>query len=60
MRPIDIRALVESILAVIFLAIALGQFGKLQKFAREEAVHALESRGRLQQFFPKDFEVPRR
>ena len=58
MRPLDIKSLVEGILAIIFLALALGQFERLQKFAREEMASALESKNRLTNIFPKNYNVP--
>jgi hypothetical protein len=41
MKPVDIKDLVVGLAALIFAAIALGQYGKLERFARVEAERAL-------------------
>jgi hypothetical protein len=44
MRPIDLRDLIVGLLVVIFLAIATGQYWKLERYARREAERALAIR----------------
>jgi putative sterol carrier protein len=41
MRPIDLRDLIVGLIMVIFLAIATGQYRKLEAFARGEMHRAL-------------------
>lgn len=48
MRPTDI---VGGVLAMIFLSMALGQYGRLERFARIEATKALRPKLVLT-FFP--------
>jgi hypothetical protein len=44
MKPTEIKDLVTGLLTIIFAAIALGQYGRLEKFARTEVVKALRPR----------------
>lgn len=55
MKPTEIKDLVTGLLAIIFLAIALGQYGGLEQFARKEVAHALKPRP-TPPFFPPGFE----
>ena len=54
MKPIEIKDLVSGILVIIFTAMALGQYGRLEKFARSEAVKALRPKP-VAEFFPRNY-----
>lgn len=41
MKTIDLTKLIEGLLAVIFIAVAIGRFNDLQAFARREATRSL-------------------
>jgi hypothetical protein len=51
MKPTEIKDLVTGLLVLIFAAMALGQYGRLERFARREAVAALHPRP-TSAFFP--------
>lgn len=54
MRPVEIKDLVVGILAVIFISMALGQYGRLERFARTEAAKALRPKP-VPEFFPAGY-----
>jgi hypothetical protein len=54
MRPTEIKDLVAGILAIIFVAMALGQYGWLERFARCEMAKTFRPTAG-QAFFPKGF-----
>lgn len=54
MKPTEIKDLVTGLLVVILAAIALGQYGSLQQFARAEAAKALHPKP-THAFFPKAY-----
>ena len=54
MKPTEIKDLVTGLLAIIFVAIALGQYGRLEHFARVEAAKALRPKP-TPAFFPKTY-----
>jgi hypothetical protein len=54
MKPTEIKDLVVGLLAIIFAAIALGQYGQLEKFARIEGAKALSPKP-TPAFFPKNW-----
>jgi len=51
MKPVEIKDLVTGLLAIIFAAIALGQYRKLEGFARREVADALRPKSTAA-FFP--------
>lgn len=55
MRPTEIKDLVAGLLVVIFIAIAVGQYGRLQAFARAQAQAALKG-WPAHPFFPAGYE----
>ena len=55
MKPTEIKDLVTGLLVLIFAAIALGQYGKLEQFARKEAIAALHPKP-APAFFPRTYE----
>ena len=59
MKPVEIRDLVTGLLAVIFAAIALGQYGKLERFAAKELPVVLHPRA-TPAFFPQSRRTPTR
>lgn len=42
MRNIDLKDLIIGLLTVIFLSMAVGQYGHLQEFAKKQAVESLK------------------
>jgi hypothetical protein len=54
MKPIELKDLVVGLLAVIFLAMALGQYGRLETFARLEFAKALRPKP-TPAFFPEGY-----
>lgn len=55
MRPTEIKDLVAGLLVVIFIAMAIGQYGRLERFARDQAKASL--RGWPEhRFFPVGYE----
>ncbi len=54
MKPTEIKDLVSGILAIIFLALALGQYGRLERFARAEVAKALRPKA-APAFFPASY-----
>lgn len=54
MKPTEIKDLVTGLLVLIFAAVALGQYGSLQKFARVEAAKALHPQP-VRAFFPGSY-----
>ena len=44
MKPVEIKDLVAGLLVIIFAAVALGQYGRLERFARQEVARALRPR----------------
>jgi hypothetical protein len=53
MKAIDISPLAKGLLTVIGIALATGQYGKLESWARREAIQALKWKQGLPYFFPK-------
>jgi hypothetical protein len=51
MQTPDISPLVKGALAIIGLALALGQYGRLEHWARTQALHAVAWREPLPSFF---------
>jgi hypothetical protein len=47
MKPTEIKDLVTGLLVIVMAAIAFGQFGKLEHFARVEAGKALRPHATL-------------
>ncbi len=41
MRPADIGSLIAGLLVIVGIALAMGQYPRLERFAREQAVLAL-------------------
>lgn len=54
MRPTEIKDIVTGLLAIIFVAMALGQYGRLEQFARAEAAKALQPKP-VPAFFPAGY-----
>lgn len=54
MKPTEIKDLVSGLLLLIFATIALGQYGRLEKFARREAAKAFHPRS-VRAFFPRSY-----
>jgi hypothetical protein len=54
MKPIDLKDLIIGLLTVIFIAMAFGQYSKLQDFAKKEAVKALKP-WPAHRFFPATY-----
>ena len=54
MRNIDLKDLVIGLLTVIFLSMAVGQYGRLQEFAKRQAMAALKP-WPAHRFFPKEY-----
>ena len=55
MRNIDLKDLIIGLMTVIILAMSLGQYGKLQEFAKRQAVAALKP-WPAHRFFPPNYE----
>lgn len=55
MRPIEIKDLVVGLLAIVLIAMAIGQYDELQSFARREAAQALKGWPQ-HRFFPAYYE----
>lgn len=54
MKPVDIKDIVIGLLTVISIAMALGQYDNLERFARREFVKSLKPHGWYSApFFPK-------
>ena len=51
MRTPDIGSLVTGILAVVGIALALGQYGRLETWARNQAIEAMSWKRGLPYFF---------
>ena len=43
MKPIDIKDLVNGLITLVFLSIAIGQYGRLREFAKEEFVKSMRA-----------------
>lgn len=54
MKPTEIKDLVAGLLTIILTALALGQFDRLEKFARAEVVEALRPKVTAP-FFPQGY-----
>lgn len=54
MKTTEIKDLAIGLLALIFAAMALGQYGSLQRFARGEAAKALHPQS-TRAFFPVSY-----
>lgn len=54
MKPTEIKDLVVGLLAVIFVAMAIGQFGTLERFARKQMIQALHPKP-APLFFPPGY-----
>ena len=54
MKPTEIKDIALGLLTIVLLSMALGQYGKLEKFARTEAAKALRPKP-VPEFFPRDF-----
>ena len=52
MKPMDLKDLINGLLAVIFFAIAIGQYDRLRGYAVWEVVRALEPAREVPTFFP--------
>ncbi len=55
MKNIELKDLIIGLLAVTFLAIGLRQYGRLQEFARHQAIEALKP-WPAHRFFPTDYD----
>ncbi len=49
----DISPLIKGVMAIIGIALALGQYPRLEHWAREQATQALEWRQELPDLFPE-------
>lgn len=58
MKPLDIKDLAAGLLSVILLSMAVGQYGKLQGFARGQAAAALRG-WPAHPFFPPGYDYHR-
>ena len=41
MKPIDLKELVNGLIAVILIALAVGKYGELREFAKKEFVRGI-------------------
>lgn len=55
MNATDLRDIIKGLLVVISISLALGQYPKLQRFARLEAAKALKG-GHTPRFFPNGYD----
>jgi hypothetical protein len=60
MNTPDISALLRGVLAIVMLAIAIGQYPRLERWARSRAVEALEWKEGLPYFFAQPQPAGRR
>ena len=56
MKPIDLSGLIQGLAVVIILAISIGKYDALKKFAMNEARHALKPTP-TKPFFPKSYDI---
>jgi hypothetical protein len=59
MKPIDLKDLVTGLLIIIGLALTIGQYDRLQEFAKIEAAHALKG-WNSHPFFPAGYKMEHR
>jgi hypothetical protein len=50
----DLSSLIKGIMAIIGIAVATGHYGDLERWARHQAIEALEWRQPLPYFFPSE------
>jgi hypothetical protein len=53
MQTTDLSPLVRGIIVIVGIAIALGQYPKLERWAKTQALEAIEWRQGLPYFFPQ-------
>jgi hypothetical protein len=58
MEPLDLKDLVKAFLAITLVAVTTGQYPKLERFARTQAIHAIRG-WHSHPFFPRREGYPR-
>jgi hypothetical protein len=53
MQTLDLSPLVKGIIVIVGIAIALGQYPKLERWAKTQALEAIEWKQGLPYFFPQ-------
>ena len=57
MKATELKDLIVGLVAIIFFAMAIGQYDKVQSFAHREGLKALRGGSPSHPFFPAGYEV---